>query len=77
MLCERFITRFNAITTEPVDFSIGISQVGPVDFVAMDEMLQTTDGLMYEAKEKSRGTTGSHIATKILSREASSEPAAA
>jgi diguanylate cyclase (GGDEF)-like protein len=77
MVCNRFIARFQDISSEKVDFSVGIIQAGPVDFVDMDDFLQTADRLMYDAKKKSRTIPGSQIKSETLLRSNPGELAVA
>lgn len=59
--CERLIEIFTAQRSFDISFSLGIAQTGPGDVATPEDLVRAADGLMYEAKLKSKTSPGFQI----------------
>jgi len=59
--CQRLIKTYDAMDTQDVNFSVGIAQTGPEDFLDSDTLVKRADKLMYKAKAKAKQTPGHYL----------------
>jgi diguanylate cyclase (GGDEF)-like protein len=77
-VCRRLIESFRNSTDSGVSFSMGIVQCGPEEFLEMDALIEKADGLMYQAKARSKEGSGFHLASEpALAASPSTEATAA
>lgn len=65
LACERLIEIFQDAAGDAVTLSIGIVQTGPEAFNDPDALIKAADGLMYQAKSKSKAVPGHFIEQMI------------
>lgn len=65
LACERLIEIFQDAAGDAVTLSIGIVQTGPEAFNDSDALIKAADGLMYQAKSKSKAVPGNFIEQMI------------
>lgn len=64
--CERLIECFCERRSYDISFSVGIAQTGPDEIAPPEDLVRAADGLMYEAKLKSKQTPGFQIVGRSL-----------
>jgi len=71
ILTDRIIKAFEAGENKGVTFSVGITSMGPDEFVDIDTFVKQADALMYKSKAKSKKKPGFYTTLATLNEKAS------